>query len=110
AVVNGKVVIDEAVIREATIKILMAQHIVADEVKAGISITTPVLRSATIQNGNFQVDSTGNLRIGGLFSISNSGQITIRNSYTNVGLVIRNDRIDVYDGNGRLAVRVGKLN
>ncbi|EJB2594101.1 DUF1983 domain-containing protein [Salmonella enterica] len=110
AVVNGRVVIDEAVIREATIKILMAQHIVADEVKAGISISTPVLRSATIQNGNFQVDSAGNLRIGGLFSISNSGQITIRNNYTNVGLVIRNDRIDVYDSGGRLAVRIGKLN
>ncbi|ECG1392067.1 TPA_asm: DUF1983 domain-containing protein [Salmonella enterica subsp. houtenae serovar 45:g,z51:-] len=110
SVVNGRVVIDEAVIREATIKILMAQHIVADEVKAGISITTPVLRSATIQNGNFQVDSSGNLRIGGLFSISNSGQITIRNSFINVGLVIRNDRIEVYDGDGRLAVRIGKLN
>ncbi|HBZ9867364.1 TPA: DUF1983 domain-containing protein [Salmonella enterica subsp. houtenae] len=110
AVVNGKVVIDEAVIRAATIKILMAQHIVADEVKAGISITTPVLRSATIQNGNFQVDSAGNLRIGGLFSISNSGQITIRNSNINVGLVIRNDRIEVCDSNGRLALRIGKLN
>ncbi|EEM1821248.1 phage tail protein, partial [Salmonella enterica subsp. enterica] len=27
-----------------------------------------------------------------------------------VGLVIRNDRIEVYDGRGRLALRMGKLN
>lgn len=61
AVVDGRVVIDEAVMREATIKILNAQHIVADEVKAGIGITSPFIRSGTIQNGNFQVDSSGNM-------------------------------------------------
>ncbi|HDC7262555.1 phage tail protein, partial [Escherichia coli] len=27
----------------------------------------------------------------------------------NVGLVIRNDKIEVYDQNGRLAVRIGRL-
>ncbi|EJJ3124998.1 DUF1983 domain-containing protein [Escherichia coli] len=109
AVVDGRTVIDEAVIRDATIKILNAQNIVADEVKAGVSITSPVIRSAVIQNGNFQVDSQGNLNIGGLFSVTSQGQLTIRYSNQNVGLVIRNDKIEVYDQNGRLAVRIGRL-
>lgn len=110
AMSGGKVVIQKAVIYDAVVQTLAAQRIVADEVKAGISITTPLLRSATISNGNFQVDSVGNLRIGSLLSISSDGQITIRNSYINVGLVIRNNRIDVYDDYGRLVVRIGKLN
>ncbi|EDT3088901.1 DUF1983 domain-containing protein, partial [Salmonella enterica subsp. enterica serovar Newport] len=110
AVSGGKVVIQKAVIYDAVVQTLAAQRIVADEVKAGISITTPLLRSATISNGNFQVDSVGNLRIGSLLSISSDGQITIRNSYINVGLVIRNNRIDVYDDYGRIVVRIGKLN
>ncbi|EFA1529400.1 phage tail protein, partial [Escherichia coli] len=77
--------------------------------KAGVSITSPVIRSAVIQNGNFQVDSQGNLNIGGLFSVTSQGQLTIRYSNQNVGLVIRNDKIEVYDQNGRLAVRIGRL-
>ncbi|ECC0574870.1 DUF1983 domain-containing protein, partial [Salmonella enterica] len=85
AVVDGKVVIDEAAIREATIKILNAQHIVADEIKVGATLTAPVIRSGIIDNGPFQVDSNGNLRIGSLFSISSQGQISIRNATTNIG-------------------------
>ncbi|EAM6080466.1 DUF1983 domain-containing protein [Salmonella enterica] len=109
AVVDGKVVIDEAAIREATIKILNAQHIVADEIKVGATLTAPVIRSGIIDNGPFQVDSNGNLRIGSLFSISSQGQISIRNATTNIGLVIRNDRIEVYDSAGNLVVRMGRL-
>ncbi|EII2916264.1 hypothetical protein ACTR9T_005962, partial [Escherichia coli] len=47
--------------------------------------------------------------IGGLFSVTSQGQLTIRYSNQNVGLVIRNDKIEVYDQNGRLAVRIGRL-
>ncbi|MGT3279319.1 phage tail tip fiber protein [Yersinia enterocolitica] len=110
SVVDGKVVITEAVIREATIKILNAQTIIADEVKAGISISTPTLNSATINNGKFTVDAAGNLKIGDLFSVSNTGRITIRQGTGSVGLVITNERIEVYDENGALMVRLGKLN
>ncbi|EJI6539690.1 DUF1983 domain-containing protein [Salmonella enterica] len=65
AVSGGKVVIQQAVIYDAVVQTLAAQRIVADEVKAGISITTPVLRSATIQNGKFTVDSSGNVNADG---------------------------------------------
>ncbi|EFK8931795.1 phage tail protein, partial [Escherichia coli] len=73
------------------------------------SITSPVIRSAVIENGGFMVDSAGNLSIGELFSVTSQGQLTIRHSNQNVGLVIRNDKIEVYDQNGRLAVRIGRL-
>ncbi|EKN5127022.1 phage tail tip fiber protein [Yersinia enterocolitica] len=106
---GGRVVIDEAAIREATIKILNAQTIIADEVKAGISISTPTLNSATINNGKFTVDAAGNLKIGDLFSVSNTGRITIRQGAGSIGLVITNERIEVYDEKGALMVRLGKL-
>lgn len=106
---GGKVVIPKAMIYDAVIETLVSRKVVADEVKAGVSITSPVIRSAVIQNGNFQVDSQGNLNIGGLFSVTSQGQLTIRYSNQNVGLVIRNDKIEVYDQNGRLAVRIGRL-
>ncbi len=109
AVSGGKVVIPKAMIYDAVIETLVSRKVVADEVKAGGSIPSPVIRSAAIQNGNFQVDSQGNLNIGGLFSVTSQGQLTIRYSNQNVGLVIRNDKIEVYDQNGRLAVRIGRL-
>ncbi|EPT8060534.1 hypothetical protein ACVSXC_005563, partial [Escherichia coli] len=51
----------------AVIETLVSRKVVADEVKAGVSITSPVIRR------------------------------------------IRNDKIEVYDQNGRLAVRIGRL-
>ncbi|ENC8124102.1 host specificity protein J, partial [Escherichia coli] len=60
AVSGGKVVIPKAMIYNAVIETLVSRKVVADEVKAGVSITSPVIRSAVIQNGNFQVDSQGN--------------------------------------------------
>ncbi|MBB7084621.1 host specificity protein, partial [Escherichia coli] len=48
--------------------------------KAGVSITSPVIRSAVIQNGNFQVDSDGSMMIGDNFSVSTSGNLTARNA------------------------------
>ncbi|HAG1965808.1 TPA: DUF1983 domain-containing protein [Salmonella enterica] len=109
AVSGGKVVIQKALIYDAVVETLAARRIVADEVKVGATLTAPYIKSAVIDNGAFQVDSNGNMRIGSLFSISSSGQITIRNATTNVGLVIRNDRIDVYDWFGRLVVQIGRL-
>ncbi|MGL4486137.1 MAG: phage tail tip fiber protein [Yersinia sp. (in: enterobacteria)] len=109
SVSNGKVVIVDAVMRDAIIKFLKAENIVADKVKAGISLTTPILSSATINNGKFQVDAAGNLKIGDLFRVSNTGRITIRQGTGSIGLVITNERIEVYDENGALMLRLGKL-
>lgn len=59
---RSRVVINELIAKDAIIKILRAQTIVADQVRAGISISTPTLRSASIQNGKFQVDVNGNMQ------------------------------------------------
>ncbi|HIB1583261.1 TPA: phage tail tip fiber protein, partial [Salmonella enterica subsp. enterica serovar Muenchen] len=57
AVSGGKVVIQKAVIYDAVVQTLAAQRIVADEVKVGATLTAPYIRSGTISNGNFTVDS-----------------------------------------------------
>lgn len=53
----------------------------------------------------------GKLNIGGgKFTVSESGEVDIRaNATKNVGMQITNDRINVYDENGRLRVRMGRL-
>lgn len=61
AVSGGKVVIQKALIYGAVVDTLAAQHIVADDVKVGATLTAPYIRSATISNGNFTVDSNGNM-------------------------------------------------
>lgn len=61
AVSGGKVVIQKALIYDAVVQSLAAQRIVADEVKVGATLTAPYIRSATISNGNFTVDSNGNM-------------------------------------------------
>ncbi|ECC3463680.1 DUF1983 domain-containing protein [Salmonella enterica subsp. enterica] len=61
AVSGGKVVIQKAVVYDAVVQTLAAQRIVADEVKVGATLTAPYIRSGTISNGNFTVDSNGNM-------------------------------------------------
>lgn len=61
AVSGGKVVIQKAVIYDAVVDTLAAQRIVADDIKVGATLTAPYIRSATISNGNFTVDSNGNM-------------------------------------------------
>lgn len=106
---DGKVIIDELVAKEAVIKILTAQQIVADSVKAGIEIVSPYIKTARIESGGFTVDPLGNARFGQLVSISASGQLMINSSTNNTGMKISNDRLDVVDDNGVLRVRVGRL-
>ncbi|WP_411684703.1 phage tail tip fiber protein [Aeromonas caviae] len=52
AIDNGQAVIDEAIIRKATIQILNAEKIAADYVKAGVSISSPLINGGQIDMGN----------------------------------------------------------
>ncbi|MFM5833812.1 phage tail tip fiber protein [Aeromonas caviae] len=52
AIDNGQAVIAEAIIRKATIQILNAEKITADYIKAGASITTPLINGGQIDMGN----------------------------------------------------------
>ncbi|PSV11653.1 phage tail protein [Photobacterium kishitanii] len=51
AIDKGKVIIPKAFIEKATIQILNAQTIVADRVKAGISINSPVINGGQVTGG-----------------------------------------------------------
>lgn len=56
------VCMQKAVIEQATIQVLNAQTIVADEVTAGIEIDSPDIKGGQIEIGNgFRVDSSGNM-------------------------------------------------
>lgn len=52
AIDNGQVVIAEAIIRKATIQILNAEKITADYVKAGVSISAPLITGGQFDMGN----------------------------------------------------------
>ncbi|WP_050568494.1 DUF1983 domain-containing protein [Dickeya chrysanthemi] len=99
AVSDGKVVIDEAVMRTAVIKILAAQSIIADSVRAGIQIVSPYIKTARIESGNFNVDPNGNMTAK---NAKIEGEITATSgSFT--GTVYANDGVfrgTVYATNG----------
>lgn len=60
AIDNGQVIMAEAIIRTATIQILNSQQITADYVKAGVSLSAPVINGGSIIIGsNFTVTSSG---------------------------------------------------
>ncbi|MFM5587704.1 DUF1983 domain-containing protein [Aeromonas rivipollensis] len=52
AIDNGQAVIAEAIIRKATIQILTSEKITADYVKAGVSISSPLINGGQIDMGN----------------------------------------------------------
>ncbi|ELO1554828.1 phage tail tip fiber protein [Aeromonas hydrophila] len=52
AIDNGQAVIAEAIIRKATIQIIQSEKITADYVKAGVSISTPLINGGQIDMGN----------------------------------------------------------
>lgn len=52
AIDNGQAVIAEAIIRKATIQILNSEKITADFVKAGVSISSPLINGGQIDMGN----------------------------------------------------------
>ncbi|MCJ7930334.1 DUF1983 domain-containing protein, partial [Aeromonas sp. LsrichE-8G] len=52
AIDNGQTVIAEAIIRKATIQIIQSEKITADYVKAGVSISSPLINGGQIDMGN----------------------------------------------------------
>ena len=60
------------------------------------------LSSPSIEGGSLNIG-------GGRFSVSSTGQVSISAASGNVGMKMTNDRIEVYDENGVLRVRLGKL-
>ncbi|QIO20753.1 DUF1983 domain-containing protein [Aeromonas hydrophila] len=88
AIDNGQAVIAEAIIRKATIQILNSEKITADYVKAGVSITTPLINGGQIDMGNaFMAGGAAGFGKGGPYACWGWGWNTIiyadGNIYTN---------------------------
>lgn len=105
AVSGGKVVIQKALIYDAVVQTLAAQRIVADEVKVGATLTAPYIRSGTISNGNFTVDSSGNMNAvnanlsnvtsrGGNFYDLNAYNLSVNKGTLNDVHILNNCQVD----------------
>ena len=57
AVSEGRVVIQKAIIESATIETITAMKLTADYVKAGVSISSPVINGGSLSLGNIYMDS-----------------------------------------------------
>ncbi len=57
AVSGGKVIIQKAVIEAATIETVTAMKLTADYVKAGVSISSPIINGGSLSLGNIYMDS-----------------------------------------------------
>ena len=90
AVSGGKTAINGDLIADGTI---LGQHIRANQ----------TIRAPVIEGGQLTIGGTG-----GTFAVNNSGQVYI-SAPGQGGMRITNERIDVYDDNGVLRVRIGKL-
>ena len=51
----------------------------------------------------------GSININNRFKVSNQGQVEMRANQGNVGLIMNNNQIVVYDESGRVRVKIGKL-
>ena len=78
-----------------------------DFVATGSILGSHIAANQTIQAPNIL---GGSLSIGGgRFTVNGAGQVSIAAQSGNVGLKVTNERIEVYDENGVLRVRLGKL-
>lgn len=75
---------------------IIANTIRGEHIMANQRITAPVIEG-------------GSLNISNRFKVSNSGQVEMRSNSGNVGMVMNNDAIIVYDEWGKPRVKIGKL-
>ena len=94
---------------------IAAKHIASNTISASHivskSLTSDKLGVSTLSaiSADMGAITAGSLNIASKFIVSSSGDVEIRGASGNVGMIIRNDRIDVYDASGNLKVRLGKL-
>lgn len=78
AIDQGKVVIQEALIKKATIQIIHSEKITADYIKAGVSISAPLITGGQIDMGNaFMADGSAGFGKGGPYGAWGYGWHTI---------------------------------
>ncbi|WKS98727.1 phage tail protein [Gallibacterium salpingitidis] len=117
---TGTVVADKLAANSVTTEKLVAGAVDASKIAAK-AITSNHIATKTISADKLNVTNLssisanlgdikgGSLNINNRFKVSGSGDVEIRGASGNVGMVIRNERIDVYDEKGVLKVRLGRL-
>lgn len=102
----GQITTEHMVAGSIDAKVLKADTVTAGRVVSGISISSPIIDGGTVRAGKFE---GGSININNRFKVNTQGQVEMRSASHNVGLVINNDQILVYDQNGRIRVKMGKL-
>lgn len=120
-VVNGKAIVDRLNAGDIHGNKITANTLNANRLTAG-SVTAREMAAGSITADKLNVNNLsaisanmgningGSLNLGnGRFVVNNNGHLSMSATSGNVGMKITNDRIDVYDANGVLRVRLGKL-
>lgn len=120
-VVNGKAIIDRLNAGDIHGDKITANTLNANRLTAG-SVTAREMAAGSVTADKLKVNSLsaisanmgsingGSLNLGnGRFVVNNNGHLSMNATSGNVGMKITNERIDVYDANGVLRVRLGKL-
>ncbi|WP_109092237.1 hypothetical protein [Aggregatibacter kilianii] len=89
---------------------LAAGSITAEKVRAGaITADKMAVSKLSAVSSNLGDITGGSLNINNRFKVASDGTLTMRSSTSNVGMVVTNESIIVYDEAGRVRVRIGKL-
>lgn len=94
--------IDAGTIKGTTIT---SNSITGNNISGG-TISATTITGTTIKGGTITGTS---ININNRFKVSSSGTVEMRSATNNVGMVMNNDSIVVYDTNGRVRVKIGKL-
>ena len=86
-------------------KTINAGHIVSKSITAK-ELNVESLSAISADLGNI---TGGSININNRFKVNNQGQVEMRANQGNVGLIMNNNQIVVYDENGRVRVKIGKL-
>lgn len=94
---------------------IAARNMAANSIEArhivGSSITADKLNVNNLAaiSANLGAITAGSININNRFKVSNTGVVEMRANSGNVGMVMNNDSIIVYDEQGRVRIKIGKL-
>ncbi len=125
AIHGGSIVTNSITAQQIAAKTITGNEIVGGTIAgkhiAGKTITANHIVSKSITSKELNVESLsaisadlgnitgGSLNINNRFKVSNQGQVEMRAAAGNVGLVINNNQIIVYDERGNVRVKIGQL-
>lgn len=107
---TGTVVADKLAANSVTTEKLVAGSITTEKIQSrAITAEKVSIVNLSALSSNLGTITAGTINIANRFMVNSSGTVTIQSSGSNVGMRITNDRIDVYDEQGILRTRLGKL-